>query len=366
MKRWGILLPAAALLAGCQDERIIEKVGFIRTIAFEAAEGDDLKVTISLPKSDEKSAIYYSAIARTPRQARKAFDRQNDRKLVNGQLRQALFGVGLARRGVWPEVQNMLRDPSIGNRVHLLVVEGSGLDLLKDNYPQGPTAGDYIDRLIDTGTKSREIPEMNVNTFARDYYDDGIEPTMAVLSRNSQGLIIDGIALFREDKYVGKIGAEDTTFFSLLHGRVRSSDLYLDYPGKDFSSQVTTLQFMTSKRKVAVKWIGQAGKGGRLHAVIRLKLSGSVQEYRGDLHPEKLEDARKLEAEMSRRVQEKCEETIRQLQRLRSDAIGIGMHVRNAMPYKQWKALDWGEEFARADIEVQAEVKMNNFGDLQS
>ncbi len=365
MKAKLVWLPLLLLLTSCTDEHILENAGFIRTISYDAADGDGktLRVTISIPKTNHQDAVVYSTIAKSDKDAKMYFDRQNNRKLVNGQLRQVLFGEKLAAKGIWKHLDSLIRDPSIGTRLHVIIAEADPQDLLhRNDYPQGPTAGEYIDSLIRTEAKSGEIPETNLYTFARDYYDDGIDPVVNILREQKSSLIINGIGLFNGDTYVGKIQPEDRMHFGLLHHNVRAGDLYVDLNRDD--GEQAALQFLSSHRKVNVLSSKGLLQNKRLKVSLRINLQGSLLEYIGDLDMKKQRDQRKLESEITEAVQSKCAALIRLMQEKKTDPLGIGQYVRNSIPHDTWHKLDWKQVYADADISVQVHVRIKDYGKL--
>ena len=359
------MLFLALLLGGCRDERIIEKMGFVRTLAFDTAENGDLKVTVSIPKSNQRDVILYTAVAKSARQANIIFDRQNDRRIVNGQLRQILFSVNAARRNVLQVIDALLRDPAIGNRTHLVVVDGEPDKMLEAKYIQAKTSGEYLEDLIRSEIKMMDIPVSNMHTFVRDSYDDGIDPVMAVIRQTPNSIIVDGIALFQGDRYVGKIEAEDKMYFGMLHSNLQSGDLAIQFPDEGYSSDIASLLYLKTSRKIRVERTGPAEDGGGRRVRIHIRVLGALMEYRGGLQLERKEQQKKLEAEIARYIQEKCEETVGRMQQLGSDAIGVGQRVRNSMSYREWKKLNWAEEFSKTKIEVQVEAGIRNFGEFQ-
>ncbi|MBB6732592.1 Ger(x)C family spore germination protein [Cohnella zeiphila] len=362
------------MMTGCSDQRIIEKIGFIRTIGLQAAAEDEgeeeeeentgkIKVTISIPKTKEQDVIVYSTVSKTIRQAIKVFDLQNDRKIVNGQLRQIVFDTALSRKGIWKYLDTLMRDGSVGNRVHVVIAEGDLNHMLSRNFEQSGPAGEYIDNLLRTERRMGDVPDSNLYTFLRDYKDDGIEPSASILKETGNSLIVNGIALFQEDRYVGKIDAEEKIYFGMLLGNIRAGDMFLDYPDKDFVSEDSTLMRFNSSRKLKVLSVGGGAQPPK--EKISLKLTGTLLEYNGGLDLESTAERHQLEDEIEKFVQLKCEAVLATMKELKSDAIGVGQHVRNAMPYAAWKRLDWPEEFARSQIEVHVDVHIKSFGKLQ-
>ncbi|NOV02249.1 Ger(x)C family spore germination protein [Paenibacillus sp. LMG 31457] len=366
----GILLVFVFLL-GCSDQKIIEKTGFVRSIAYDVAnnkEGDDLiKLTISIPKSNEKEALIYSTNAKTSREARMIFDRQNNRKIVNGQVRQVLFGDKFAKKGIWKHIDALVRDPSVGNRLHVLVVEESANKLLSRTYPQGQTVGEYIDDLIRTEANTNDIPFTNLYSFARDYYDDGTDPVCAIINETKDSLIIDGIALFRNDQYVAKIKPEDKMFFALLHDNLGSGNIYMDLSEIDQNpNEQAALLYISSKRKIhIVSSPDTLLHGGKLMVSIDINIIGSLLEYSGELNMKNNADQKELESKMSALVEKKSLELVDIMKKNKVDPLGIGQYARNIIPYSEWLKLPQRSILSDADYTIHAKVKIKDFGRLQ-
>ncbi|KAF9142052.1 hypothetical protein BGX30_003439 [Mortierella sp. GBA39] len=281
-------------------------------------------------------------MAESGKKAKMIFDRQNNRRLVNGQLRQVVFGERLARKGVWSNMDTLTRDPSIGSRLHIIVAESDPHHILiRNDYPQGPTAGEYLDTLIRTEAKSGEIPDTTLYTFTRDYYDDGIDPVATILKEEKDSLSIDGIALFKNDQYVGKIDADDRMFFALLHHGVRAGDLNVSIQTDRNAEEQATLEYLSSKRRIKVL---------------------STRDILEGRPIQKRTDQRKLEAELEKTINRKCQKLIDHMQEKKSDPMGIGQYVRNSIPHSVWKQLKWEEVFSKADISVHVDVKIRDYG----
>jgi len=369
MKRLCGIVLLSMLLTGCADEKILEKVGFMRTIAYErAGEGDDslIRVSISIPMSDLRQSLLYSTLAKTTEEAKLAFDRQNNRKIVKGQLRQVLFDESLAKGGTKKHIDYLMRDPSVGSRIHVLVTEGDMQEMLAKLYlHKRSTAGEYIDNLIRTEARVQAIPDTNLYSFVRDYYDDGIEPVAAIIKENGDdNLTICGIALFRKDRLVARIQPEDKTLLMLLRKNLQAGELYLDMSEGEEHGEQATLSYIASSRKVRVEY--DAGEDEQPPKVtIRITMKGSLLEYVGERRFENARDQRELEQAMGDMIQRRCEPIIRIMQQHKADCIGIGQYARQQMSYEEWTRRDWNERFAEADIRVQVKVHIKNYGELR-
>ncbi|MEK0316442.1 Ger(x)C family spore germination protein [Cohnella sp. 56] len=361
----GILL-IAAMLGGCTDQKVLEKIGFTRTIFIDSADGDKdkINVTISIPKTNQSESIVYSNVARTFKQAKVYFDMQNDRRVVLGQLRQILFGGNLARKGVWPHLESIFRDPSVGIRTHVILLEGDIDKLSTRKYTQGGTMGEYLDNLVRTDPTSRGVYDTSIHTFLRDYYDDGIEPLANIIKGTANGLMVDGVALFVGDRYVAKVPSDDAMYFAMLRANLKYGTLVMEEVDTAKESVPASLSNVVSKRSIRIKSVPDRRSGKPAEAVLELKIRGSLLEYYGHESLNVAANQRSLEVAMEKYVGGRCERLIRLMQAAHSDAIGFGQRVRNKMDYQSWKRLNWSEEFPRADIKVSIDLDIKDFGSL--
>lgn len=63
----------------------------------------------------------------------------------------------------------------------------------------------------------------------RDYYDDGTDPIAPLLVVKGDNVEIDGIALFKKDRYIGKISTEQTVMFAILHKSLKIAEFDIKF-----------------------------------------------------------------------------------------------------------------------------------------
>ncbi|MFB9328804.1 Ger(x)C family spore germination protein [Paenibacillus aurantiacus] len=362
---------AALLLAGCRDEKIIERMGFTRTVALDLPDGEEdktkLKVTISIPKSEPANArIVLTTIAQSNKEARIMFSRQNNRQIVSGQLRAVLFGEQLAKDGLWKNIDTFVRDPSIGSKVNVIVVNGNANALLQRNYKQFPSTGEYIEDLVRTERGATEIPLSNLHTFTRDYFDDGIDPVAPLIKEGKEALALDGIALFRDDVFVMRVEPQKSLLFNFMHKNFVTGEVVMALPIQEGEQQRIMLSFVASNRKIKIRHAKTIRGGEDIQVHFHLKIRGEVLEYHGKLNLQKTPDQKELEKRMKAYVESETMHLLEKMQQLRIDPLGIGQHVRNRMTFAQWKKLDWREMIPDLKIRVTADVKIKDIGKLQS
>lgn len=360
------VLAALALLAtGCgtqADKRVLEELGMVSVMGFDLEEDDDSdknnsnRTTVLFPVINPMAKVEEETLTvrSDSNDARQRLARMTDRKLVFGQLRSAIYNVRIAEGGLLDDLDALLRDPTIGTRVKLALSDANVRKMLAFKHPAISQVGRYIDLLLEKESVHMYIPRANLHTFYRDLMDDGIDPVVPFLNPSDQSVMLDGVGLFRDDRLVGRIKADDMPYFVMLYSHFHQGILSVQLK----ENEIVTLSALRGGREVRVR----RKAGGMPEAEIRVKLHGTLVEHFGyeKFHSQK--DRDELVRRIARKVEEKCEEQLKTMQRLRADCIGIGQHARSLYSYGEWKKLDWRETFAGMDIRVKAELRIKDFG----
>lgn len=365
MDRIRIRLSIIAIIfvtTGCtSDVRILERVGFTHTTSYDLLPNNKLKISISIPKTEQAKSVSREVLtttANSSKEARINLSRQTSRQIVSGQLRNTLFGLDLAKKGLWNYIDTLVRDTSISSRVKVTVVNGEAHEMLAKNYAEHPRTGQYIDRLLEKEIKGHSIAKVSLFEFARDYYDDGIDPVAPLVRDGGKHVILDGIALFRGDQYAMRVPTEKGIIFSFLRRDFKQGEISVELNKTEGALETVMFSSLTSKRKIKV----DHGSNGQVRVTIDVKVRGSVLEYIGDLKLNNTEERHELEERISRHISNQAEDLVREMQMHQVDSIGIGSYVRNSMTYNSWKAMNWKEEYPKAEVTCKFNVTIKDYG----
>lgn len=354
-----------ALLSGCGQQRVLERLGMIHTIGYDRSDDGKLTVSFYMPKFGPEYSTteseFLTTSARTSKEARIAVSRQSHWELVSGQLRDALFGEKLARQGISGQLDSLIRDPMISPRVKISVVEGSAAELLKRKYSQHPGVGMYIDRTLEKQIRDGFVPHISLFAFERDLLDEGVDPVAPVLAAGGDDLKISGLGLFQDDRYIGKIEASDMAVFSLLDGKSPRVDLHLKLDEGEKRQTYLMVGAARSSRSIRVS----RHAAGQFEVSIQIRATGPVLEYTGDLALDVPGSRKQVEAQIGEAIAGTASAIISQMQKYRTDSLGIGMHVRNSLSWNEWKQLDWRETFPEVKVNCQATFTITNYGRFQ-
>ncbi|MCM3634150.1 Ger(x)C family spore germination protein [Paenibacillus sp. FSL W7-1287] len=367
-----MMLLVMLLLIGCGDQRVLEKLGFTQTTSYDLdpnteESSDDEKqgqqkllISVTIPRTrTENSRELITATAYTSKEAKIKLSSQTELTIVSGQLRNTLFGLSLAKQGIWEHIDTLVRDSSISPRVKVTIVNGSAHELLSKDYSQHNRTGKYLDRMLEKEAISQTVPEITLYRFTRDFLDDGIDAVAPIIKQLDEHVSIDGIALFQGDRYVTKVEPDDTLIFAFLRGRFKNGEMSVDMSEVGRINEHIMFSSMISKRKIKIK---TTSEGQHYHADISINVRGSVLEYTGKLSLDNVEHQKQIEKLIAEYIKLKTEEMVAMMQKNNVDSIGLGKYVRNKLSYEEWKNLDWRRIYPNIEVTCNVNVRIKDFG----
>ncbi|OCT12334.1 hypothetical protein A8709_31380 [Paenibacillus pectinilyticus] len=359
------------LLTGCSVQQQIDKVGMTDTVAIDAAydsKGNpsetEMSVAASIPKAgglQGRTVEIVQTTASSPKEARAIFTRKSDKALVIGQLRCLLIGKELAKQGIFRLLDSYRRDSAVGERLKIVIVSGNSVDLLTKKYPQHGLIGTKINLMLEQQFKTHEAPNITLYSFVRDYYDDSVDPVVPLIMIKKDDVEMDGIALMKKDRYVGKIPSDQAVFFEMLHKNADNGTIHIDFiehsTGKKESALISAID---SKRMVQVLSANEDDEHLKINILV--KLDGIILEYSGMKTFSEKEERLALNEDLSKAIQTQLEAIIRLVQRTGADNLGIGTYVQNQVSYGKWKSLHWDDIYPHANIQVNVETQIRDYG----
>ena len=353
-----VILNLLILMTGtaCSDQRILERTGFIQSTSYDLLPNGKIVYGISVPIANPdidttSLRVFLKTEAASGKSARIELARHTNLLLVSGQLRISLFGQNLAKKGLFHYMDSLMRDPTIAEQVKIIIVEGDANHLLERNFKEYPRTGKYVDNLIKKESKGQTTPKTTIYSFTRDYYDDGIDPIAPIVKEEADSITVNGIALFNDDRFVGKVEAENALIFAFLYGNFKEGELSVELLNEPKKNTNIMLSSINSSRKLNVKH----EPDGQITVNINSNVYASVLEYNGERKISNKADKVHLEQEISEIVTKRAEKIIKKLQQKNADSLGIGTHVRNGMSNSAWKKLNWKEKYP--DITINCNVK---------
>lgn len=354
------------MIGGCWGQVDIERVGPVLQLSLETASNGQLLFTNSYPVFDTnntKQDDLVSIQVETPRESRAVWDRISPQVIQGGKIQQYIFAEEFARRGLFPWLEVLQRDPINPPLVSIAIVDGSPKEMMEKaaHFKDKPRTPIYIKQLLESN-RDRYAAVNDVFRFYIAYFAPGIDPFAPIIKLEPKDIRLTGTALFAGDRMVGSIDIDQTIMLLALMGRLRESEYIFRYParlpGINSSKPSASVRISVTKRKMKIRLIN-----GKPEVEFNLKFSGILDEYSWNKmdHPE---SQHKLEQSFAKELTGCCNQLILKLQQVGSDPIGIGDQIR-AKYNQYWKQNKPEQIYQTTRIKVKIKMRIMNYGAIK-
>jgi spore germination protein KC len=330
---------------------------------------------------NKSSSITVIGEAKSPAEGIRNVALSLEKKLFAGHNNVRIFSEKLAKKGVIPTIDFLLRDYLTDETPLMLVVKGDNPNLIYScSIGLSDMLGDYIKSINDSQNNSiSRAVFITLLDFIKDYYAEGKQPVMGLAEivendTNSPGNTItptqqstnenktyklkyEGLAAFKEGNLVGYLNGDEARSYSMI-----VNDLQVAYYTISQNDYATVIKIDHSGSDIKTKI-----ENGKI--IIDLKVSNRVEiTQEGDAtNITKIGELKKIEKVIDEQIKKDLLFTIKKVQtEFASDIFGFGMYVHNQHP-KEWKNIkdNWDELFSKATVNVEVKTSINRTGQIR-
>lgn len=367
-----MLLPAL-LLTGCWDKREIESLFIVTAVGLDAAEEEgEMEVTFQISKSkdsssgnkessgDESSSILLKSENKTVLEAMEEQNRNSSRTLLLQHNQVILLGTELAEQGVKERLDLFLRNQQARMEVLVLVADGQAGETLGAKVSQETTPGIYLSRMMQDLRRTSLHYNVRLLDFISRLRDGTSAPIAPIVKVEKEGeketLTVDGLAVFQEDKMVGRLDNDETMGYLWALGKVRQGDIAAE---DDQGRAAFIILRLNTNRKTSLRPDGGVKVTLEVEAILRVgELQGFAQTPLEELRPA-------LTALAQKQIKKQILDTAERARELGTDIYGFGRSVHTEHP-GEWKELEgrWDELFQDLELDVQVKVQVPEPGQI--
>lgn len=280
-------------------------------------------------------------------------DRQrgSNKIFILGTERANIISEAAARNGINYIISVLFGNPFINDNHINMVCSGKAKEVMDFQSKAELSPGEYLEGLIEN---------MQYYSFYSDNYNaidvvarlkaEGRGICLPYINISNGKLLIDGMALFKADKMIGKIGIKDAMILNILREDSVRGALALTESSKE------NIGFeAVSKRKVKCNKDKDTGK---YQFTIDIGLKGTITAntmYDKLLEDPKVQDHFKMD--MEKELEEKCTDFIGKMQKeYKTDFLELGRVA--AAKYGRQKEKDWDKVVSDSEIKVNIKVKV--------
>ncbi|HDR7309924.1 MULTISPECIES: Ger(x)C family spore germination protein [Bacillus cereus group] len=341
-------------MTGCLQKTIIDDIQLIQGTVFDTAKDDKVKVTFVCPVQEKGNKVQvFEGVGNAVKQVKADTALTSSQPFANGQMRVALFTMNIAKKGLFTSFDTLIRDVNVGNALYVALLDGNGRELFEEKYTTSSNVAIYIKKLLEHNMQTGPLPTDNVYLGAFRYYRVGQDYYIPILKKSKDKVKITGIALFKKDKYVGKIKQRDLFVFKGLVEKHRlDSQEFKTNPGYTIINNIRS----TPTYQVHVK-------NGRPSFLITVKLDARIQELSRKFSLENKKNTQKIARSIEKQLNTRAAKLIKHFQSLDVDPIGLGARFRQH--YRPFNLEKWKAMYKDVPIKVQYKVNITNSGVIE-
>lgn len=320
--RFFFVISFIVFLTGCENERIIDQVQIIESIGYDQHE-DEIKGTAIYPTFTEKGQTKLNILMTKSPSYVDILPRLNTKSahpIEIGQIRLVLFGKKFAEQGIDPVIESLNRDPVVGSRMQVGIAEHTAETILisgkNTNLPF------HLSDKINQNIQNGNLPKMNLHLFLENLYNKGRDPYLPYFTIEAGIAHIDGLALFKNDKYINHINLNQSFIVKMLIDGAKNGHYHIKI-NEDENYGLISLKNLDAKAHYTISQIDQVP-----NISIELTLNTQITDVPPWLNVTANKDILKMENLMNKHFNEEVQQLISLFQEYQVDPIGFRDMVR--------------------------------------
>lgn len=356
-----IIFVSCILLVSCWDSKNLEELLMIYSVGFDVSKDDpdEFAITIAFPTIVEdapENKTEVITVSHSLGGAKQNFQNKVYREISYGNTRVIVFSEEVARKGIYHQVDAMLREPLFPATTRFAVVNTRAHDLMSYKPPMSLLVSEFLFDAIRQSNRFTSVPFTTLRNFNHQLFTDGIQPSLPYIVYDMEGpsITINSIALFKEDKMIDILHDKMAMAFMLLKGEINYGFITTNLPEDEDHHISIGLNGGSSKVKTEII-------DGKLYINQEIKINATLSEYtlvESVFDPKMLEE---FEGIMEQQIDSILMATVERLQENRCDNIGYGLYVRANHP-DFFSTEDWCAQLSEAVVKVKSNVKIRTVG----
>ena len=366
-----LLMVSAWLLVSCVEQSVLEKLGISVALGFDALPPDKLHVTsviINPTANSEKQSKVISTTADSGKGARIKLNSKLSHTSVSGQVRVVVFDDQLGRIGISDVIENLSRDPFLGDSIYLAMSNGSSHEMLAHKYSQIPDIGTYLYEMLQQHIQDDWVLSCTVQDFRSAMYSIGGDAVLPILKMKGDSVEISGLVLFRDDKVVGSLGPGEGYLLKLIRGKQKENLKEVQIDRRELQPHLIKKE--GGKVHVVISNLGSKAhirltSMRPLEYQVNVRMNVELQEITAHYDFNNKAATPLLERKIAEALTKETDQMIHKLQQLKTDVIGFGNVYRSVVRHSHLSRGKWQEMYPEAKIHTKFKVNLIRTGTIE-
>lgn len=375
-KQTTYLLILCLFLASCIPSREIENLGIINTRGVDNIEGDKIETTLAIfqfeGQSNEISKTVFGK-GNTLKGAMVNANLESNFKLTAEKTQLELYGLKTAKDGILPYIDTLNRDASLPDTTYLAISNTTAKELLtieKEDITMDTSQ--YLHGLIEENSTDHLFPRVTFQEFLTNFYDIGKDPYLPLFDLQDNIPKLASIAIMQDDKYVGKLSADNIIYFNLIMDKIKDKRFELSLPMKPFVKYIEKSANIKQRDDVLhtayniIKGKSKTTLIDKENLVFQTKIDLRLNLF--EMSEKILIKDKKviklLEKEIEKEIASHYEKLLAQLQEVNSDPFAYGTVYRINKKDSILKRTEWREKYPKIDVRFKVDANVITHGSV--
>lgn len=374
MKKIILMLTSIIILTGCWNYRELNDYAIATGMAIDYEDGEyevSLLFANGSNKEDEDTQVTVrSEKGKTIYEAIKNISLSMPKEIYISHLSVIVFSEDMAKNGLRPALDFLLRDPQSHQNFYLIVAKDTKA---KDTLTILTPLADYPSQNITANIKITEklqgrITNASFNNFVSKILQKGSNPisnSIIIVGNETEGTKkeeqensvasaytkLDTLGLFKNDKLVGWTTMDESIGINMLLGYVEI--LYLNLPCNNDNLVITSTSYKV-KNNIEKEKI-----------TVNINASGMINEVGCSVNLEDPKNIQKYEQKAEEKMKEYINMAIDKAKSLKTDIFGYGNMIYKKYP-NYFNSIDnWDEVFPNLKIDINVQFTLAHKGSLE-
>ncbi len=370
MGRILFIIPFLFLLMGCWSSQELDNSALVHGIGLDKSDGK-LRISVEIIKPTGASEqgggeggggngqhILLERDADSIIQGTRALIRDAKRRLYFDHARLWVIGEELAKEDFIGYLDESRRDQMFRLNSYLFITEGNPIDILSTSTLYEDLSSAEIVSALEQTQYIAEYTSVKLYEFYKLIEGPIPNAYMPIIQTKKEKdktiTSLDGTAVIRNDKMVGKLNTHETVGLNVLLNKAKSGGETVSLNEKEKVS----VEIKKSETKIKPTLVGN-----QLKAHLNIEIEGTLADNttKSNINEQWIS---KVEKEVSNLAEKYVRLTLDKLQKeLKTDISGIGLETYRKYP-KQWQNIqsEWNEIFSNADIIIDVHTNITHQG----
>ncbi len=357
-------------LTGCWDRVEINDLALVLATGLDKSDGNriELSVQLAIPirmgggqkgsqGGEGVPTIVEKATGNTIFEAMSRIQEKFSRRIFWGHNQVIFIGEKLAEEGIQKHIDFFARYPETRLRAYTFITAGKAIDALKV-IPNLERSSSEVARELTNLKVGLRITVKDLLQMLRSEADSAALPWIEVEGHQQkhEGFRLNGSAVFRKDKMVGRINDKVTMVLLWLRNDIGMSDVTIKPVGEDGQISLRLIHAQT----VLTPKI----ENGKWKMIIKIMTEDDVVENETKLNVMNTEIVRRLERQLEQDINKRIRLALNEVQKdMKADIVGFGIAFNRQYP-DQWAKVkeQWDEKFPEIEVDIKSKVYIRSPG----